>query len=177
MTEASRVAFAAGLTNWVAANNALHGMENTPAVLLADLNSTRSGSPTAAQKILTNSGWVDAFTAPTKTNVRYSTIAENPANGNTGWPVNAYLFPKTKANPQGYATRIDYIMGFGPGLTMVSYEHVIYLNGAGVQPGVPGVRSHHGASRRSRSADRRRPIVGLVWRLRWPDFSFPAPVA
>ncbi|MDP1878959.1 MAG: endonuclease/exonuclease/phosphatase family protein [Actinomycetota bacterium] len=132
--EAARVAVGLALAGWVGNVNASRGMTGTPVILMADLNSYAARQPNGVQKMLTNTGWVDAFTAKIKKNVQYPTINSNPANGNNGFPVNPYMARPNKKNPKGYATRIDYIFGFGPGITMVSYEHVMYLNGRAHNP-------------------------------------------
>ncbi len=132
--EASRIAVASGLASWVSVVNATRGMNGTPAILMADLNSYAVRQPNGAQKVLTNLGWIDSFDARVKKNVQYPTINENPANGQNGFPVAPYMFRPNKKNPKGYATRIDYIMGFGQGITMQTYEHVMYLNGRNHNP-------------------------------------------
>ncbi len=136
--EASRIAVGQALGNWVTTVNATRGMTGTPVILMADLNSYAARQPNGVQKMLTNSGWIDSFDAKVKKNVSYSTINENPSNGQNGFPVAPFMFRPTKKNPKAYATRIDYIMGFGPGITMVSYEHVMYLNGRNHNPDYQG---------------------------------------
>ncbi|MDI1289006.1 MAG: endonuclease/exonuclease/phosphatase family protein [bacterium] len=132
--EASRVAVGQALANWATNVNATRGMTGTPVILMADLNSYAVRQPNGAQKMLTNSGWIDSFTAKVKKNASYSTINENPSNGQNGFPVAPFMFRPTKKNPHALSTRIDYIMGFGQGITMVSYEHVMYLNGRAHNP-------------------------------------------
>mgnify|MGYP003342883276 CR=1 FL=1 len=113
--------------------NAAHGMPaTTPAVLMADLNSYAKRQPNGAQKILTNLGWQDSWNAPSRTNIQYSSINYNPqlADG-SGFPAKPYVFKKSKRNPLGQATRIDYIMTLGPGVKAVDYKLVIYTNGDG----------------------------------------------
>ena len=132
-SEADRQAFANNLGNWVNAMNSWHGMPaTTPAVLMADLNSYAKRQPNGAQKILTNLGWQDAWNAPSKTNIQYSSINYNPllADG-SGFPAKPYVFKKSRRNPLGQATRIDYIMTLGPGVKAVDYKLVIYVNGNG----------------------------------------------
>ena len=136
--EAARIAVGQALGNWVTVVNATRGMTGTPAIMMADLNSYAVRQPNGVQKMLTNSGWSDSFDARTKKNVQYPTINSNPANGNTGFPVNPFMARPNKKNPKGYATRIDYIMGFGPGITMVSYEHVMFLIGRAHDPAYQG---------------------------------------
>ena len=131
--KADRQAFANNLGNWVNAMNSWHGMPaTTPAVLMADLNSYAKRQPNGAQKILTNLGWQDAWNAPSKTNIQYSSINYNPllADG-SGFPAKPYVFKKSRRNPLGQATRIDYIMTLGPGVKAVDYKLVIYVNGNG----------------------------------------------
>jgi endonuclease/exonuclease/phosphatase family metal-dependent hydrolase len=132
--EAARVAVGNALAGWVTALNASRGMTGTPVILMADLNSYAVRQPNGIQKVLTNAGWIDAFTAKVKKNVQYPTINSNPSNGNNGFPAAPFMARPNKKNPKGYATRIDYIMGFGSGITMVSYEHVMYLNGRAHNP-------------------------------------------
>lgn len=136
--EAARIAVGGSLGAWVNAVNATRGMAGTPAILMADLNSYAVRQPNGAQKALTNAGWIDSFDARVKKNVQYPTINSNPSNGNNGFPANPYMARPNKKNPKGYATRIDYIMGFGPGITMVSYEHVMFLNGRAHNPDYQG---------------------------------------
>ncbi len=136
--EASRVAVGQALGNWVTTVNATRGMTGTPVILMADLNSYAVRQPNGVQKMLTNGGWIDSFTAKVKKNVQFPTINSNPSNGNNGFPAIPYMARPNKKNPQGYATRIDYIMGFGPGITMVSYEHVMFLNGRAHNPDYQG---------------------------------------
>ena len=85
-----------------------------------------------SQKILTNLGWQDSWNAPSRTNIQYSSINYNPqlADG-SGFPAKPYVFKKSKRNPLGQATRIDYIMTLGPGVKAVDYKLVIYVNGNG----------------------------------------------
>jgi len=132
--EASRISIGQALGNWVTTVNASRGMNGTPVILMADLNSYAARQPNGVQKMLTNSGWIDSFIAPVKTNASYSTINENPSNGQNGFPVTPFKFRPTKKNPKALSTRIDYIMGFGPGITMLTYEHVMYLNGLNHNP-------------------------------------------
>lgn len=136
--EASRIAVGTGLAGWVSLVNATRGMNGTPAILMADLNSYAVRQPNGVQKVLTNTGWLDAHNAKVKKNVQYPTINSNPANGNNGFPATPFMARPNKKNPKGYATRIDYIMGFGPGITMVSYEHVMFLNGRAHNPDYQG---------------------------------------
>ena len=49
-------------------------------------------------------------------------------------PAAPYKFQKTQKNPQGEATRIDYIMGYGTGLRVIDYEVVVYLTGKAFNP-------------------------------------------
>lgn len=127
--EASRIAIGQSLAGWVSSMNTIHGMTGTPAVLLADLNSYDVRQPQGIQKQLTNSGWVDAFSAPVKSNIRYSTINQSKKYRLTGFPPAPRMQKKTKKNPLGAAPRIDYIMSFGPTVQPLTYEVVVYLDG------------------------------------------------
>lgn len=129
-SESDRVTFATALAAWVNNMNAAHGMPaTTPAVLMADLNSYAKRQPNGAQKVLTNQGWRDAFDAPVKENIQYSSINYNPllVDG-SGYPARPYVFKKSKRNKLGQATRIDYIMTWGPSTQITSYKVMIYLN-------------------------------------------------
>lgn len=127
--EASRVALGNALAGWGQAMNNAHGFPGAPVVLLADLNSYAKRQPNGVQTVLVRNGWLDAFDAPTRRNISYSTINYNPqlADG-FGFPVKPYVFRKSKRNKLGAATRIDYIMAFGPGVKVLDYEVVIRLN-------------------------------------------------
>jgi endonuclease/exonuclease/phosphatase family metal-dependent hydrolase len=132
-SEADRVALANALGAWANNMNAAHGMPaSTPVVMMADLNSYAKRQPNGAQKIMTNQGWQDSWNAPSRANIQYSTINYNPmlADG-SGFPVRPYVFRKSKKNRLGEATRIDYIMAWGPGVKAVDYRVVIYLNADG----------------------------------------------
>lgn len=125
--EAARMFVAQSLTGWVTALNAAHGMDGVPVLLMADLNSYDKRQPNGAQTILRKTGWIDGFTAPTRKNIQYSTINYNPQlKGEQGFPLKPYKFKKTKKNPIGAATRIDYVFGFGA-LKPLSYEVMIFL--------------------------------------------------
>lgn len=132
LAEASRVAVGRGLTGWVAAMNSLAGLPGAPAVLMADLNSFANRQPQGAQRQLTDTGWVDAFSAPTRANVRYSTVNHSATYGLTGFPSAPRVQKITKRNPLGEAPRIDYVMGLGA--TPVSYETVVHLSGTAFNP-------------------------------------------
>jgi endonuclease/exonuclease/phosphatase family metal-dependent hydrolase len=136
--EASRVVLGQSLGNWVAQMNTIHGMTGTPAVLMADLNSFDSRQPQGIQKQLTNTGWVDSFTAPTKTNIRYSTVNQSMKYRLTGFPTVPRMQKTTKKNPLGAAPRIDYIMSLGAKVRPLSYEVVVYLNGRSFDPAYQG---------------------------------------
>lgn len=127
--EASRVVLGSALAGWAVGMNAKHGFSGVPVILLADLNSYAKRQPDGVQAVLVRNGWVDAFTAPTRRNIQYSTINYNPqlVDG-FGFPAKPYIFRKTTRNKLGAATRIDYIMAFGPGVRMLDYEVVIRLN-------------------------------------------------
>lgn len=128
--EASRVAIAAALDPWAQAWNAAHGMGGAPVILMADLNSYAKRQPNGAQKVLVDSGWSDAATAPVKRNVQFSTINYNPLLGlnEQGFPTRPYQFRTSRKNPVLNATRIDYVMAKGAGVVPVDYEVVIRLN-------------------------------------------------
>lgn len=130
--EASRIALGNALAGWAQNLAASAGFPGIPIVLLADLNSYAKRQPAGVQSILVGSGWVDAFTAPTRRNIRYSTINYNPqlVDG-FGFPVKPYVFRKTARNKRGEATRIDYIMALGNGVRFLDYEVVIRLDRAG----------------------------------------------
>ncbi len=130
--EASRVALGQALGPWADAWNAAHGMPGAPVVLMADLNSYDKRQPSGAQAVLRNSGWTDAYVAPTKRNVQYSTINYNPLLplAEQGFPTKPYEFRTSRKNPVLNATRIDYVMTRG-GVQPLDYEVVIRLNAQG----------------------------------------------
>ena len=132
VAEASRVAVGRGLTGWVAAMNNLAGLPGAPAVLMADLNSFAKRQPQGAQRQLTDTGWIDAFSAPQRANVRYSTVNHSATYGLTGFPSAPRVQKITKRNPLGEAPRIDYVMGLGA--APVSYETVMHLTGRAFNP-------------------------------------------
>ena len=129
--ETSRVAVGQALGGWVNWMNGIQGMSNTPVILMADLNYYAKRQPNGVQMALTSAGWIDAHSARSRRNIQYSTINYNPRLGADaqGFPAAPYKFHKTKKNPNGEATRIDYIMGYGTGLRVIDYEVVIYLTG------------------------------------------------
>ena len=131
VAENSRVAVGKALGGWVNWMNSIQGMGDTPTILMADLNSYAKRQPRGAQMALTSAGWIDAHSARSRRNIMYSTINYNPLLGADaqGFPAAPYKFHKTKKNPRGEATRIDYIMGYGTGLRVIDYEVVVYLNG------------------------------------------------
>jgi endonuclease/exonuclease/phosphatase family metal-dependent hydrolase len=119
--EAARVAVAAGMLGWVDAMNAAHGLPGTPVVLLADLNSYVARQPNGAQKVLTNGGWLDAWSAPSTRNRQYSSINLTPQTRQWGgYPPRPYVFRNRPA------TRIDYILARG-GVSVLDYEVVVHL--------------------------------------------------
>lgn len=128
--EASRVALANALGPWAEAWNAAHGLPGVPVVLMADLNSYAKRQPNGAQKVLVDTGWTDAYQAPAKRNVQFSTINYNPLLGvnEQGFPAKPYEFRTSKKNPVLNATRIDYVMARGAGIAPLDYEVVIRLN-------------------------------------------------
>lgn len=127
LAEASRVALGAGLGNWVTAHNNAAGLPGTPAVLMADLNSFAKRQPNGVQYQLTQTGWVDAFTAPTRTGVRYSTVNHSAKYRLNGFPAKPRVQKVTKKNPVGEAPRIDYIFTLGG--QPLTYETVVHLKG------------------------------------------------
>ncbi|MSO27732.1 MAG: hypothetical protein EXQ60_06690 [Candidatus Nanopelagicales bacterium] len=131
MAENSRVAVGQALGGWVHWMNSIQGMDNTPTILMADLNSYAKRQPRGVQRSLTSTGWIDAHMARSRRNIEYSTINYNPllGDGAQGFPAAPHKFHKTHKNPKGDATRIDYIMGYGSGLRVINYEVVVYLNG------------------------------------------------
>jgi endonuclease/exonuclease/phosphatase family metal-dependent hydrolase len=129
-TEASRVAIAGALGPWAEGWNAAHGLPGVPVLLMADLNSYAKRQPNGAQKVLVDAGWTDAYQAPAKRNVQFSTINYNPLLpvNEQGFPTRPYEFRTSKKNPVLNATRVDYVMARGAGITPVDYEVVIRLN-------------------------------------------------
>ena len=131
--EASRVALAGGLDGWAQGWNAAHGVPGIPVILMADLNSFAKRQPNGAQTVLTKAGWTDAATSRSARNLGYSTI-NYTADGATdaqGFPSRPKVYPVTRSNPSGGATRIDYIMAKGAGVVPVDYEVVVRLNSDG----------------------------------------------
>jgi endonuclease/exonuclease/phosphatase family metal-dependent hydrolase len=129
-TENARMALGRGLGAWATAMNAGRGFPGAPVVLMADLNSFAKRQPDGAQAQLRVTGWIDAFSAPVKRNIQYSTINYNPALADGfGFPRKPYTFRKTTRNRLGAATRIDYIFAIGG--TPLDYEVVIRLNADG----------------------------------------------
>jgi endonuclease/exonuclease/phosphatase family metal-dependent hydrolase len=131
--EQSRVALGHELGRWAERMNAEHGMAGAPAVLMADLNSYRRRQPSGIQQVLVDEGWTDAAQAPTKRNVQYSTINYNPLLdvGEQGFPRSPYVFRTSTRHPELDATRIDYVMIWGWGFTVLDYEVVIRLRADG----------------------------------------------
>lgn len=128
-TEASRIALGQALGPWADAWNASHGMAGVPTIMLGDLNSYKKRQPNGVQQVLVDNGWLDAATAPERRNVQYSTINHNPklAASEQGFPRSPYIFRTSKNNPVLDATRIDYVMARGAGLSAADYEVVIRL--------------------------------------------------
>jgi endonuclease/exonuclease/phosphatase family metal-dependent hydrolase len=131
--ELDRVAIARALGAWTEAMNSVHDMDGAPVVLMADLNSFAKRQPQGAQRVLVDTGWIDSFTAPFKRNIRYSTInySATRVTEAQGFPTRPALTKRTKANPTGAATRIDYIFVKGASVRPVSYEVVIRLDSKG----------------------------------------------
>lgn len=128
VSERSREIIGEGLDEWIAQKNQETGMAGVPAVLMADLNSFDKRQPNGAQQRLRNNGWADSFSAPTKKNVQYSTINYSKYLDVQGFPAKPYKFKKTKNNPLGAATRIDYVFLLGENVGPIEYEVVIYLD-------------------------------------------------
>jgi endonuclease/exonuclease/phosphatase family metal-dependent hydrolase len=132
VSEASRVALGQALTGWTDNWNTMHGMPGVPVVVMADLNSYAKRQPAGMQRVLTDAGWLDGWNAPSRRNIQYSTINYNPVQvDGTGFPARPYAFQVSKKNPLGQATRIDYVLARGAGLSMLDYEVVAYLQGDG----------------------------------------------
>lgn len=132
-SEASRVAFGRALDGWIQAHNEANGMLGVPVVLMADLNSYRRRQPQGVQQVLVDAGWIDAAGAPVQRNTQYSTINVNPLLdlGEQGFPARPYVFRVTRLHPQIDATRIDYIMARGNGVSVLDYEVVMHLQADG----------------------------------------------
>lgn len=128
-TEASRVALGAALGPWADAWNAAHGFPGVPTMLMGDLNSYRKRQPNGIQQVLVDNGWIDAASAPERRNVQYSTINHNPRlpAAEQGFPRSPYVFRTSKNNPVLDATRLDYVMARGAGVSARDYEVVIRL--------------------------------------------------
>jgi len=128
-SEASRVAFGRSLDGWIQAHNEANGMAGVPVVLMADLNSYRRRQPEGVQQVLVDAGWTDAAAAPVQRNTQYSTIHVNPLLdlGEQGFPARPYVFRATRLHSQIDATRIDYIMARGTGVSVLDYEVVMHL--------------------------------------------------
>lgn len=131
--ENSRILLGQSMSGWVLAMNNLHGFPNAPSVLLADLNSYDKRQPNGMQTMLKNNGWVDTHKTESRRNIQYSSINYNPLLGTEqGFPAKPYAFQKTRKNPNGEATRIDYILTYGGGLKTLDYEVVIRLDSNGM---------------------------------------------
>jgi endonuclease/exonuclease/phosphatase family metal-dependent hydrolase len=131
VSERSREIIGEGLDEWVAQKNQETGMVGVPAVLMTDLNSFDKRQPNGVQQRLRNNGWVDSFNAPTKKNIQYSTINYSKYLDVQGFPAKPYKFKKTKNNPLGAATRIDYVFVLSANASALEYEVVIYLDNKG----------------------------------------------
>ena len=131
VSETSREIIGEGLDEWVAQKNAETRMGGVPAVLLADLNSFDKRQPNGVQQRLRKNGWVDSFEAPTKKNIQYSTINYSDNLETQAFPPKPIKWEKTKSNPEGAATRIDYIFLLGKKAKAHYYEVVIYLDKKG----------------------------------------------
>jgi endonuclease/exonuclease/phosphatase family metal-dependent hydrolase len=127
--EASRVVLGQALGPWADAWNAAHGFPGVPTLMLGDLNSYKKRQPNGMQQVMVDNGWLDTASAPQKRNVQYSTINHNPKlpADQQGFPKAPYIFRTSKNNPVLDATRIDYVMARGAGLSAADYEVVIHL--------------------------------------------------
>lgn len=118
--EQARVAVANGLDQWIATLGQVTGMRVATTVLMADLNSYDIRQPQGAQTVLKSAGWQDAWTAPSRRNITFSTINMAPDIAHFGgWPTK----PRPYKRP---ATRIDYILAKGP-VRFVDYEVMLWL--------------------------------------------------
>lgn len=95
---------------------------DTPVIIAGDLNSFDNRNPEGIQQVLRDSGWIDAASAPDRIGARFYTVshAKNLDDGN-GFPAKPLMGRKTKNNPDGEGTRIDYIFT-SPGTEVESYE-------------------------------------------------------
>ncbi len=122
--EASRVAFGRGLDAWVVRMNAERGVPGLPVVLMGDFNSYDARQPHGIQRVLRDAGWQDAWNAPSRTNIGINSVNYSPTS-RSGWPV------RPIRNPSGVASRIDYIVFRGAGLSATRYEVMARLDAAG----------------------------------------------
>jgi len=126
--ETDRQVLGAALGGWAQAMNAQHGFTGAPAILVADLNSFAKRQPRGIQRVLTDNGWLNAFTAPARSNVQYSSINYSAeSRTDAGFPARPFLTRKTKRNPKAEATRIDYIMALGNNVRFTTYEVFLRL--------------------------------------------------
>ena len=119
--EDARRDVAEGLNLWVEDLNRSIGIDPSAVVLMADLNSYDARQSDGAQTVLRQQGWTDAWNAPDKRNVMYSTINYTPDTQHYGgWPPRPRPF-------SDIATRIDYIFSRG-NADVVDYEVMLWLN-------------------------------------------------
>jgi len=116
--EQHRVMFGRAVGQWTARMNDARGIPDAPTIVMGDLNSTESRNPRGVQAVMTGTGWTDAITAPTRTNIRINSINYTPTE-RSGWPTRPIRNEWTRAS------RIDYIMMRGP-LTPLTYEVVVH---------------------------------------------------
>lgn len=132
VAENDRVILGNNLTAWGLNKTATLGYSDAPMILMADLNSYQARQPNGVQKILENNNWVDAFTAKIKKNPHYSTVNYSQDSPNrSGFPNKPKKFKKTKKNPEGHGTRIDYIFGYGARVKFLEYETVLFIDNKG----------------------------------------------
>jgi endonuclease/exonuclease/phosphatase family metal-dependent hydrolase len=121
--ERDRQVIARALKTWTNKLNNQMGINTQTTVLMADLNSFQDRQPKGAQFVLKQNGWKDAWNAPKRTNVNYSTINVTPDTRDAeGFPAK----PHTRWD-NGPGTRIDYIFAKGP-VTFTEYEVMLWTN-------------------------------------------------
>jgi endonuclease/exonuclease/phosphatase family metal-dependent hydrolase len=121
--EQHRVAFGQAVTAWAEAMNAARGLAGAPVILMGDFNSIVTRQPEGVQRVLTDSGWTDAISAPKRLNVHVNSINYTPTQ-RSGWPTRPIY------NKWRLASRIDYIMMRGP-MQPLTYEVVTHTRPSG----------------------------------------------